>query len=898
MSRPESARAKQTAMEATISVRADAIPESLKARDTWLVWRYEEHDGRIRKMPYDPKTGRAASVTDPSTWGTFEQAIAASPTFSGVGIVLGDGLVGVDLDDVRDPGTGRIEQWAEEVITAMASYAEVSPSGTGVHILLNAAALPAGRRRKDSVEIYGEGSPRYFSATGCHVEGTPLTIEERTAELAELHARYLAEPPRSNRSCGRAQDTTAAATGLTDDEILATARKARNGDEFQRLWAGGYPDDDSVGDLKLCGMLAFYAGPDGATIDRLFRQSGRYRKKWERADYRERTIEKALEGRTEFYRPHSAQLAAAQRGGPRVSEPSPGPSVKALVTRVKRSRDPSAVWSAVPQLARLGRAEYAAAKQELKAALGGLLNLNDLDGAVREARKRPSLAEAGDLEDRLPVVVAGRQLRDVSRDSLKALTEANDPPVLFVRSGGLARLQRDEEGRLVIAAVGVDELRNRLKNVATFVRPGDQGDRDVDPPETVVCDLLAEPEFPFPSLAGVVEIPVLRPDGSVLITPGYDPATRLYYAPSDGLSIPCIPDVPSSRDLERAVAIVLEAIGDFPFVDDASRANAMALLLTPVVRPAIGGNVPLALIDAPQAGTGKSLLSEVVATIATGRSAAMLTAPRDDEEWRKRITAVLQTGATIVTVDNLEQALEAPSLAAVLTARRGSDRLLGRNDVTLDLPARQVWIATGNNIALRGDLARRCYWIRLDAQTARPWQRAEFTHPDILGWVRDNRGQLVAGLLTMARAWYAAESPPAEVPRLGSFGEWAAVVGGILDFANIPAFLGNLPSLWEQADEETQQWEGFLTAWAAHFGGRLATVAEILDAAGDASSELHGALPDACLGRTGEPDRRRTGHALKKKLGVRLGDADHHLESPRAQGKVRLWQVLSGRSTG
>src|SRR5439155_10191048 len=128
-----------------------------------------------------------------------------------------------------------------------------------------------------------------------------------------------------------------------------------------------------------------------------------------------------------------------------------------------------------------------------------------------------------------------------------------------------------------------------------------------------------------------------------------------------------VPKRPTVADVKAARALLeQELIVNFPFVDAASRANALALLLTFVTRPAIGGPVPLALLDKPGPGTGASLLAEVMAVIATGRKAAMMTAPREDDEWRKKITAALLAGATAITIDNVRHPLTSPHLAAAL----------------------------------------------------------------------------------------------------------------------------------------------------------------------------------------------------------------------------------------
>ena len=335
-------------------------------------------------------------------------------------------------------------------------------------------------------------------------------------------------------------------------------------------------------------------------------------------------------------------------------------------------------------------------------------------------------------------------------------------------------------------------LRHRLSQVADVVQvSGAHHEQSwhVFPSLSLMRDVLAMETWTFPPVAGLVETPIVRPDGSLLTLPGYDALTRLIYRPAPGVTFPPLAPEPTPDAIQRALALLDEAIGEFPYVDDASKANTLALLLTPILRNAIAGPVPLALVDAPQAGTGKSLLTRVLALIATGRSAAIMTAPAGDEEFRKKITATLLSGTTLILLDNVEGQLLAGSLAAVLTTDTWSDRILGQS-LMVTLPQSVTWVATGNNLQLAGDLARRCYWIRLDAQTARPWQRTGFRHPDLLGWVSAHRGALVTALLTLSQAWYHAGQPEAVTPTLGSFEAWTRTIGGILALCRRPGISG------------------------------------------------------------------------------------------------------------
>ncbi len=163
----------------------------------------------------------------------------------------------------------------------------------------------------------------------------------------------------------------------------------------------------------------------------------------------------------------------------------------------------------------------------------------------------------------------------------------------------------------------------------------------VSPPIDAARDILSRPvaELGFPGLDGVAEAPFIRSDGVIVAEPGYDSKTRTFYSPAGELNDFFVPDRPTADDVDGARALIEEALSDFPFEDEASRANAFALFITPEVRHAIDGCVPMALVDAPQAGSGKTLLVSAVSEKTTGTAAAMKPAPiRDDDEWRKTLT--------------------------------------------------------------------------------------------------------------------------------------------------------------------------------------------------------------------------------------------------------------------
>jgi len=458
------------------------------------------------------------------------------------------------------------------------------------------------------------------------------------------------------------------------------------------------------------------------------------------------------------------------------------------------------------------------------------------------------------------VVVNEMALRDQTKIAIDAICDVNVPPHLFYRARSLVTIIYNEYGAPTIVGVDAYALRAILENVATFVkRVGVAGERPVAPPMDVVMNVLATlPHwYTFPPLTGLVECPLITEGGAT--TPysakGYDPDTMLYYAPAPDLVLPRLLETPSPADAQAATLVLSAVFEEFPFADDASRTNAIAAILTVVLQPTITGPVPLALIDKPQAGTGATLLAEVIALIGTGRTGSVLNVPEDDAAWRKLITSALSAGRTVAIIDNIETKLHAPALAAALTAKHWEDRVLGKNEL-VTLPHRMVWLATGNNIQLGGDLPRRCYWIRMDAHVARPWQREGFRHPNLLDWVKQTRGQILAAALTLTQAWKQAGKPKpgATVPVMGGFGDWRNTIGGILAVAGITGFLANTEAMYEMSDTDGPQWDAFIEKMYQIWKGQAVTVAEIqlhMHHEGDSinvaynSDRLVDALPDA-----------------------------------------------------
>ena len=267
------------------TIRIENIPQELRDRKAWVTWRVEHQGGRTVKPPFNPRTSRKAKSNDPSTWGSFDEALGAyeSGGYDGIGFQLTSPFVGVDLDGCRNPESGFIDDGAQAIIEQLDSYTEVSPSGRGIHILAE-GQLPPGRHRISGVELYDRG--RYFTVTGRQVADTPSNVESRSVELAALHLQLFGQEPSAVPRTVESQASTKAhaSASVSDEDLVVRMKAANDGQRFERLWRGEWEDDyesQSHADLALCAKLAFWTGRDADRIDRLFRQSGLYRSKWD-----------------------------------------------------------------------------------------------------------------------------------------------------------------------------------------------------------------------------------------------------------------------------------------------------------------------------------------------------------------------------------------------------------------------------------------------------------------------------------------------------------------------------------------------------------------------------------------------------------------------------------------
>jgi hypothetical protein len=298
-------------------------------------------------------------------------------------------------------------------------------------------------------------------------------------------------------------------------------------------------------------------------------------------------------------------------------------------------------------------------------------------------------------------------------------------------------------------------------------------ERPQDAPPWLAPRILAKSgEGHFPPLDAVITAPTLRRDGSVLGEPGYDRDARLLYVRDchEPLLIPENPDLDQAR---AALDVLWAPFRHFPLVDTVDRGVVLQALLTAVVRPSLP-TAPGIGLDAPAAGTGKTLLAKAIGALCLGYPPDILPPVGDkDDEVRKRLFSVLRDGRRVLLWDNVREPLGSASLDAFLTASSFTDRVLGASQ-TASLPNRALFLATGNNLRLVGDTCRRLLLARLDARVEKPYSREFDFCP--LQQVLDQRLALVVAALTLARAWITAGRPRHGRGSTGSFEAWDTLV--------------------------------------------------------------------------------------------------------------------------
>lgn len=826
-----------------LSVNVEAIPQALKDVSQWVLWRAEPSEkksGALDKVPYRVnQPGVHASSTNAATWADYERAheiySTIQPPVDGLMFACGNGIGAIDIDGCINLETGEIDKSALEIIAAVDSYTEKSVSGRGIRIF---ARLPEAKGcRGHNVEIYT--TKRFMTVTGQHVPGTPLDVFDRSEAVEGLRATIKAQQKSRGKKSGNGKlngqqsasarrkaktqaitgnqassasnQANATALGLTDAEILARCQYFTG---FTQLWNGDhqrYPSASDA-DMALAGFLAFACGPnEHARVERLMRQSGLVREKWDRADYlTELTIPKAFENRTDFYNWETDGQAGLQENNVDPNRPV------VLITN-----------------------ETDRVLCEIEYYLGGELYVRN--NSIVRLERAPELTTSGGSIKRAPGAI---MLGEVTGEQVERLMSRH---LVFKKPVVIEASSPDEKQKIAHQKVKAPAYLARL-----LVRSNEWVN--------------------MPNLIGITNSPFISPRGEVIQTPGYDPSSG-YLLVDDGTCWDPVPQYPSPRQVEESIRLLHDLICDFPFENEFHRSAWVAALLTVVGRPAIPGPVPMYLVDGNKASTGKTKLSRLIGLICLGNDPTEISFTSDEKELENRIAAILIAGDRLACFDNIANSVRNSTLDRFLTSTFFGTRAFFKQKM-LRLQNTTTLTMTGNNLVLRGDLFRRVIRSRLVTDLERPQYRTGFRHAQIEDYVRQNRSALLAAALTVLRA-HAAQGFPADpsVHPLGSFTDWDRVVRHAMLQAGLPDPVATQVEVVEE-DEDHIKLEHLLQAWHNFDPNLQGTTTHIIGVAMAehpyTRCEKRKGLLEALRELTGSPIDRPP---CQKKLAYRLRDA-------------------------
>ena len=494
------------------------------------------------------------------------------------------------------------------------------------------------------------------------------------------------------------------------------------------------------------------------------------------------------------------------------------------------------------------------------------------------------------------ITIAGGSLSDAATAAEQAVISAGHP--VYRRGRDLVRpvveeLEATRGRRTKVAMLAVVDpvyMTDLLCRSAKFCRPTRTGMETIDPPPAVAQTILRRyGEWLFKPVVGVINTPTLRPDGSLLDKPGYDPATRLLLV--DPPAMPTIPPKPTRDDALTALGVLDDLFDEFPFVDKPSRSTMLSASIATTARGALRA-VPMHVARAPEPGSGKSYLFDVVAAIALGQPCPVKAAGENEQELEKRLAAAMLTGQPIIFLDNVSGELGGDALCQLIERPVVEIRILGKSE-QVRIETRTTVFASGNNVQLRGDLVRRAIVCSLDARMENPETR-QFKR-DPVRMVLNDRGKYIAAGLIIVMAYLAAGKPNL-APQLASFEDWSDLVRSPLIWLGKRDPLETM-GVARREDPDRQSAAAVFAALADTLGvgpKTAVTAAEMIklatDNLGPKYSELHNAL--VTVASRGEIiDTREFGKWLARNKGRIVGGRRLEGKSDKHGHAARWWLV-------
>ena len=375
---------------------------------------------------------------------------------------------------------------------------------------------------------------------------------------------------------------------------------------------------------------------------------------------------------------------------------------------------------------------------------------------------------------------------------------------IYTRGSDLVQIANDSIIPLTVDALAAEIAKLKITDHGSIL--------EKPIPRRIVGDVLRRPSYPgFRTLRSVVRHPFFDSKGRIYQSVGYNREFQVYISNSRAFKL---------KDPEEAAAHLLDEVlfmGDdqilgWPFVSEADQANALAMAMTPFLRPAIETAPAFLLMRQSPAGTGTTLLATSLMKIAFGPDVDSFigTMPDDEAELEKTLFSYARDGSPLIFFDNVRRKLNSKALESFMTSKDKTQRGFFTQSIS-GYPNVATVIITGNkgDITANTDMKRRVCPITLDARVEEPWLRAgNFKHDAAKGdpidkWVLDHQTELIGDILSMASGWHEAGNPVGyRGPILGKFETWTYVIGNILAFAGIKNFLNNLTAFYQDADPE------------------------------------------------------------------------------------------------
>ena len=401
----------------------------------------------------------------------------------------------------------------------------------------------------------------------------------------------------------------------------------------------------------------------------------------------------------------------------------------------------------------------------------------------------------------------------------------------------------------------------------------------------VAEDILHNPELPLERIRGLVTTPTFRDDFSLIAVPGYDLRSGLYYSPDPSLETFAFETNASKTKAKASLDLLLELLTDFPFRNEGEKFSYIATLLTLSLRSSIRGVVPSLAIDGNDQSVGKGLLSTILSLIAYGEDIATNSAPKSREEWASKLDSILLRGAPFAVIDNIVGSFASDDFASVLTSAKRTVRIKGLSKV-VDVPVNTVWVLNGNDLTLDSDLSQRLIICHLQHEDPSSRKQDKFHIQKKYGCsievlLRQERAKYMQACLDLICGWVNDGAPRRKKLVLAKYGEWEAIIGGIIDWRAPQAkFLEDHQQNTLALDSEKEETIVFLKQLMSVFPNCDSTAISVSQITSKVfpdfggKSVLRDFVPDGLVGGSGSSFAKRLGRWLKRVSTRRWGNIE------------------------